>query len=112
MRDSYPNPCDICTVPKGSCPGIDCSRWRTRYLYRQKQINAYAKRMYGTLVKKEDAFCYEHPDIVRDWLKHDPCEQCRCRSFCKGDCEVRTVWLNLNLDGARKVIQARGQDEL
>ena len=39
----YPNPCDTCT--RKQCQGTNCTEWRTRYLYRQKQINAYAKKL-------------------------------------------------------------------
>ena len=45
MRD-YPSPCDKC--PKEGtnyCNYKDCQPWRTRYLYKQKQINAYAKKV-------------------------------------------------------------------
>lgn len=58
MRE-YPSPCDSCTQ---TCTGKSCDRWRIRYLYRQKQINAYARK-YGikpTTQEPEDA-CQE-PD--------------------------------------------------
>lgn len=42
MRE-YPSPCDTCTRAK--CLQTDCEPWRIRYLYRQKQINAYAKKL-------------------------------------------------------------------
>ena len=42
MANSYPSPCDKCTEQKG-CHG--CTDWKIRYLYRQKQINAYAAEM-------------------------------------------------------------------
>lgn len=40
---NYPSPCDTCTQPK--CKGVKCEPWRIRYMYRQKQINAYAKKV-------------------------------------------------------------------
>lgn len=40
---SYPSPCETCIRTK--CLGTDCEPWRIRYLYRQKQINAYAKKL-------------------------------------------------------------------
>ena len=45
MRE-YPSPCDKC--PKDgtkSCHYIKCQPWLTRYRYKQKQINAYAKKV-------------------------------------------------------------------
>lgn len=37
---NYPDPCLACE--RTSCPK-NCLAWKTRYLYRQAQINAYAK---------------------------------------------------------------------
>lgn len=45
----YPSPCETCTLTE--CKGVKCDPWRIRYLYRQKQINAYAKKI-GLLVGK------------------------------------------------------------
>ena len=45
MRE-YPSPCINC--PKEgtkACRFKACSQWITRYRYRQKQINAYAKKV-------------------------------------------------------------------
>lgn len=42
MRE-YPSPCDTCT--RDTCSQTKCQPWRTRYLYRQKQINAFAKKI-------------------------------------------------------------------
>lgn len=39
----YPSPCDKCT--KKRCNYMQCQPWLTRYRYRQKQINAYAKKV-------------------------------------------------------------------
>ena len=45
MRD-YPSPCDNC--PKDGTKRCDfrkCAPWEIRYRYRQKQINAYARKV-------------------------------------------------------------------
>lgn len=39
----YPSPCESCT--KEYCREKNCEAWKIRYLYRQKQINAYAKKL-------------------------------------------------------------------
>lgn len=44
MRD-YPNPCDTCEHDNKCNRWNKCERWKTRYLYKQKQINAYAKKV-------------------------------------------------------------------
>ena len=43
---AYPSPCDKC--PKdgtNKCHYKECQPWLTRYRYKQKQINAYAKKV-------------------------------------------------------------------
>lgn len=49
----YPSPCDRCT--RGFCRDKKCEAWKTRYLYRQKQINAYAKKCGIAVGEKESA---------------------------------------------------------
>ena len=40
---NYPRPCDTCK--KNRCVGYErCKPWLTRYFYRQKLINLYAKK--------------------------------------------------------------------
>ena len=46
----YPSPCGRCT--REHCREKNCLAWKTRYLYRQKQINAYAKQLGLTVGKK------------------------------------------------------------
>lgn len=43
---NYPMPCDHCDKNNHRlCNYRDCAPWKIRYLYRQKQINAYAKKV-------------------------------------------------------------------
>lgn len=49
----YPSPCENCT--KSFCREKNCEAWKVRYLYRQKQINAYAKKLGLTVGKKGGA---------------------------------------------------------
>lgn len=42
---NYPHPCEKCDKSENCTQYRKCDKWRTRYLYRQKQINAYAKRV-------------------------------------------------------------------
>ena len=43
----YPNPCDKCSRKEtDNCNNYrKCQKWLTRYRYRQKQINGYAKKV-------------------------------------------------------------------
>lgn len=50
---NYPNPCDRCTR-NGNCRQYQrCNAWKTRYLYRQKQINGYAKKVLPDYEKRK-----------------------------------------------------------
>lgn len=75
--NEYPNPCDICTVR--NCT-TKCLRWRTRYLFRQKQINAYAKKN-GIM---PDAPVYKDGQ--------NPCEGCKWAETCDSICVARAQY--------------------
>ena len=93
MADRYPSPCLSCTVDELSCQGTRCERWLIRYRYRQKQINAYAKRLVeGTVSGSNSAWKYPHPDETQRFLANDPCQDCMCRSWCDGKCRVKDSW--------------------
>lgn len=44
MQD-YPSPCEKCTRDSNKCKYQHCQAWLARYLYKQKQINAYAEKV-------------------------------------------------------------------
>lgn len=48
----YPSPCETCTLEK--CMEKKCVPWKIRYLYRQKQINAYAEKQGLVIGKRKD----------------------------------------------------------
>ena len=87
---NYPSPCDTCSQCTAS---NGCEAWRIRYLYRQKQINAYAKKIAGRIpTQPREKFLYEHPDLIRNWIETDPCERCMCREWCNGSCPRKDAW--------------------
>ena len=93
MADRYPSPCDSCQMPEGDCRGKTCERWQIRYRYRQKRINAYAKRLVeGTAPGRQNVWKYPHPEETRRFLAADPCEACMCRNWCNGKCRVKESW--------------------
>ena len=47
MKD-YPSPCEKCEHNNNCKRYANCQPWKTRYLYRQKQINAYAEKVLPT----------------------------------------------------------------
>lgn len=101
---NYPSPCEKCDKEYG-CDG--CEAWEIRYRYRQKQINAYAAQVAQPVIVKqpENKFCYEHPDIVRQYLKKHPCEDCVRQSWCNIPCQVYLHWYNARMEIVRKKVQ-------
>ena len=43
-QQSYPDPCEKCDKADSCTLGYGCADWQIRYRYRQKQVNAYARR--------------------------------------------------------------------
>ena len=98
----YPSPCDSCTAPEANCAGKDCERWRIRYLYRQKQINAYAWRLMDQIPPERDVFVYESQSIVEKYLRNGPCADCMCREWCKQPCSRKKAWMEARERVAKK----------
>lgn len=92
----YPNPCDTCI----RCVNLrGCDRWLTRYRYRQKQINAFAEQLMRPKTKIDNSkFRYEHPDVVRRYLKHGPCEQCKVKDLCDTPCAAYWNWWDAKME--------------
>lgn len=91
MGNSYPNPCDTCP----ECTSTNgCERWRIRYRYRQKQINAFARHLVekNSMPEEKASWVYLHPDEVRRYLDTNPCDACMCREWCEDICKVRADW--------------------
>lgn len=88
---SYPDPCIGCTISK--CSNM-CQKWRTRYLYRQKQINAYARKS-GIV---PDAPVYE--------LGKNPCCGCRWEETCDSICVARARYWDDRMRILRKELGA------
>lgn len=49
---NYPNPCDKCKNKNDCTKYMTCQPWKKRYLYRQKQINAYAAKVLPAYYEK------------------------------------------------------------
>lgn len=86
---NYPSPCDTCK--RASCDGLSCNPWRIRYLYRQKQINAYARK-HGIRPTPQDQ---KNPRI-------NPCNHCAIREECHEICQARADYWDACLEGARR----------
>lgn len=103
---NYPNPCYACEKADSSrCSGVSCGRWRMRYLCRQKQINAYARKIAGRVKVNTKAWVYMHPDEYKRYLATDPCEGCIAQQICDTPCEKRTAWWDANLEVVRRQLE-------
>ena len=99
----YPNPCDICQKGNICTMRYGCEEWRIRYLYRQKQINAYSRKlMRPKTTEYRKVFAYEHPDIIRKYLEHSPCEGCKEVEVCDTPCPAYLHWWNARMEIARR----------
>lgn len=87
---SYPDPCISCT--RTACLK-NCGAWKKRYLYRQKQINAYARQS-GIV---PDAPVYEPGK--------NPCQGCRREETCDSICVARAKYWDDCLEKERKGIR-------
>lgn len=85
---NYPDPCAGCA--REQCRAKNCIKWKTRYLYRQKQINAYAKH-YGIVPGS--------PDYVEG---QNPCDVCLRNDVCANICQARADYWDERMALVRK----------
>lgn len=97
--DKYPSPCEKCEKNSTKC--IGCDAWRIRYRYRQKQINAMARRLVQPVVNK-NYFCYSHPDDVREFLQRGPCVDCKAEQLCSIPCRAYWQWWDMRMAYMRR----------
>ena len=89
---NYPNPCE--TFPKDHCSdyrkcGVYLQRVRTIW----KQFNAYPARVYrAQKTMRNEKFTYEHPDIIRRYLREGPCGRCLRAEECEMPCAAYWRW--------------------
>ena len=96
---SYPSPCERC-YKKQTC-GQGCLDWKIRYLYRQKAINLYAKKVCRPPQPDNTKFRYLHPDERRIYLRHSPCEECAIKELCDTPCGVYLQWYDARMEWVR-----------
>ena len=97
---NYPNPCDTCShcVDKRGC-----EKWLIRYRYRQKQINAYAKKlMQPKKITDNSKYRYEHPSAVERYLKLGPCHGCRLAEQCEIPCGAYWSWWDARMEWLKR----------
>lgn len=82
----YPDPCETC--PREQCVAGGCLAWKIRYLYRQKQINAWAKK--------------HNVKPVSPPLKN-PCDTCE-NEDCHTICKPRAMYWDAAMKKIRKAL--------
>ena len=100
----YPNPCDTCEKAGTCALGYGCAEWQTRYLYRQKQINAHANAQATRTPTVQKTFAYEHPDLIRRYIADGPCKGCRAEQVCDTPCPAYLRWWDARMEIARKKV--------
>lgn len=101
---NYPNPCDKCERAK--CIAGGCAEWKTRYRYRQKQINAHTRKMFrGKEPRIREKFLYEHPDAIRRYLENGPCKGCNAEAVCDTPCPAYLRWWDARMEQIRKKVK-------
>lgn len=96
---SYPSPCEKCA--KCTQPG-GCAAWKVRYLYRQKQISAYARRIMPG--PDCDADRLRFPTKYEIWLKHGPCRWCQAADHCDTPCPAYWRWWDERMRMFRRML--------
>lgn len=93
---NYPCPCDAC--PKNDeCKRMNCEKWRIWFLWSWKRT----RHMLLKPKQQRDAWRYPHPDEVRRFAEHSPCEKCE-REKCNKPCLWYFDWYNARMEIARK----------
>ena len=84
------SPCETCTRGEYGCTG--CDPWR----------QYYGQKLYQPRVASSTKFCYSHPDEVRRFLKHSPCEDCQVKNSCDIPCAAYLQWWDARMEYARR----------
>ena len=88
IEDKYPSPCIGCNAKYCVSNGKYCTPWKTRYLYRQKAINGYARKYQIQPTEAKDA--------------KDPCERCSSNEYCDTICPARAKWWDAQMEKLKK----------
>ena len=95
----YPSPCDTCEKAESCKKRQGCDAWKTRYHYRQKQINAHFRWSMRTNASScRSVFAYEHPDTIRRYLQNGPCKGCKAEEACDTPCSAYLRWWDARME--------------
>ena len=98
-QQSYPDPCEKCDKADSCTLGYGCVDWQIRYRYRQKQVNAYAKKARQKYFATR--FVYQHPDDTRRYLREWPCGKCDKEQECDIPCTKYLNWYDVRMQALK-----------
>lgn len=109
MNDKQ-NPCLTCTrvSDRVNCTyaRYDCGVWADWYTKKWEAARRDAFR--ASVVCEEDksaisvgGFKYSHPDHIRRFLAHKPCEKCGYEDICVEPCSSLVVWESMKKKAVR-----------
>ncbi len=106
MND-YPSPCEGCDKKKFDSCAIyyRCPEWLTRYRYKQKQINAYHRKVNTPIYERMDGFAYD-PITTKEFVENGPCAKCDLEPNCDTICEARALWWDMRIELLKKAVEA------
>ena len=100
MRRELPPPCRNCTRVRNpvACDNKECQVWRQWFVERWDQMRTYPRRAMDQTAPvgiRIGGEFYPHPDHIRQYLRHDPCQGCKCpEELCKAPCRFKINWEN------------------
>ena len=102
-----PAPCRGCTRVKipSACDNKDCKLWQMWFTRRWEKVRAYPRQQMDKTVPMGVLIggrWYLPPDQMRQYIKNDPCESCKCpKELCQSPCRVKQVWLDVTKEVKR-----------
>ena len=103
-KSPFPRPCDKCETKCGDATSDRSKKCNDYGTWVKWWWHEYKRRLFHiSPTRKSEKFCYEHPDIVRNYLKHSPCEKCGATD-CDTPCSIYLRWYDARIEMARKKV--------
>ena len=95
------SPCLECTRVRDpqNCENKLCKDWQAWFIDRWETMREHVREEMEQVTAVEIGVPlggerYPHPDVMREYLDHDPCDRCPCpKDVCHKPCPARIAWL-------------------
>lgn len=95
------SPCLSCTRVRDpqNCENKLCKDWQAWFIDRWETMREHVRLEMEQTTTVElgvplGGERYPHPDVIREYLDHDPCDRCPCqKGACHKPCPARIAWL-------------------